>query len=120
ADGWFLDCSGHCFASGQTFGATLLYGQLALFIIPVIKNRRGRVLVYSAATFVVVLVGLSRIALGAHYLTDVLGGMFLGTSWLTLCLLVSRPMRRAVVPPVIADVLPDVTPALVTVSVPVH
>src|SRR5256885_667359 len=117
-DGWFVDWSGYSFASGHTIGATLLYGQLALFIIPMIKNRRGRVLVYSAATVVIVLVGFSRIALGAHYLTDVLGGMFLGTSWLTLCLLVSRPLRRAVVPPVIADVLPDATPALVPVPIP--
>jgi len=46
--------------------------------------------------------------------------MFLGTTWLTLCLLVSRPLRRAVVPPVIADVLPDATPALVPVPVPVQ
>src|SRR5437879_11202751 len=119
-DGWFVDWSGYSFASGHTIGATLLYGQLALFIIPAIKNRRGRVLTISAASSVVALVGFSRIALGAHYLTDVLGGMFLGTSWLTLCLLISRPLRRVVVPPVIADVLPDATPALVPVPVPVQ
>jgi len=119
-DGWFVDWSGYSFASGHTIGATLLYGQLALFIIPLIKSRRGRTLVFSAATFVIVLVGFSRIALGAHYFTDVLGGMFLGASWLTLCLLVSRPLRRAVVPPVIADVLPDATLALVPVPVPVQ
>src|SRR5206468_9984641 len=77
-DGWIVDWSGYSFASGHTIGATLLYGQLALFIIPMIKNRRGRILVYSEAPFVIVLVGFSRIALGAHYFTDVLGGMFLG------------------------------------------
>jgi undecaprenyl-diphosphatase len=119
-DGWFVDWSGYSFASGHTIGATLLYGQLALFIIPMIKNRGGRALVFSAATFVIVLVGFSRIALGAHYLTDVLGGMFLGASWLTLCLLVSRPLRRAVTPPVIADVLPDAPAMLVPVPVPVR
>src|SRR5947207_7006703 len=117
-DGWFVDWSGFSFSSGHTIGATLLSGQLALFLIPMIKNRRGRILVYSAATFVIVLVGFSRIALGAHYLTDVLGGMFLGTSWLTLCLLVSCPLRRSVVAPVVADVLPDATPALVPVPIP--
>src|SRR5438270_10244873 len=58
-DGAFVDWSGYSFASGHTIGATLLYGQLALFIIPMIKNRGGRVLVYSAATFVIVLVGFS-------------------------------------------------------------
>ena len=116
-DGWFVDWSGYSFASGHTIGATLLYGQLALFIIPMIKNRGGRALVFSAATFVIVLVGFSRIALGAHYLTDVLGGIFLGTSWLTFCLLVSRPLQRAFVPPAIADVLPDATATLVPVPV---
>jgi len=119
-DGWFVDWSGYSFASGHTIGATLLYGQLALFLIPMIKSRRGRMLVFSAATFVVVLVGFSRIALGAHYFTDVLGGMFLGASWLTLCLLVSRPLRRAIVPPVIADVLPEPTPELVAIPIPVQ
>ena len=82
-DGWFADWSGYSFASGHTIGATLLYGQLALFIFPLIKSRRGRALVFSAALFLVVLVGFSRVALGAHYVTDVLGGVFLGTSWLT-------------------------------------
>src|SRR5437879_10653796 len=78
--GWFVDWSGYSFASGHTIGATLLYGQLALFIIPAIKSRHARSLVVSAAVFVVALVGFSRIALGAHYLTDVLAGMFLGAS----------------------------------------
>ncbi|MEY2601980.1 MAG: hypothetical protein QOJ36_1299 [Verrucomicrobiota bacterium] len=119
-DGWFVDWSGYSFASGHTIGATLLYGQLALFIFPLIKGRRGRALVFAAAILVVVLVGFSRIALGAHYVTDVLAGMFLGTSWLTVCLLVSRPLRRAFVAPVIANVLPEPTPELVPIPIPVQ
>jgi membrane-associated phospholipid phosphatase len=119
-DGWFVDWSGYSFASGHTIGATLLYGQLALFIFPLIKSRRRRALVFLAATLVIVLVGFSRIALGAHYVTDVLAGMFLGTSWLTVCLLVSRPLRRAFVSPVIADVLPEPTPELVPIPIAVQ
>src|SRR5438309_7835568 len=109
-DGWFVDWSGYSFASGHTIGATLLYGQIALFLIPVFQSRRGRVLLFSAASFVVVLVGFSRIALGAHYLTDVLGGMFFGMMWLTICMLIGRPLRRAVLRPVIVDVLPEPEP----------
>ena len=119
-DGWFVDWSGYSFASGHTIGATLLYGQLALVIIPLIKSRGGRALAFSAATLVIVLVGFSRIALGAHYFTDVLAGMFLGTSWLALCVLVSRPLQRAFSPPVIADVLPDATATLIPVPVQVE
>ena len=119
-DGWFVDWSGYSFASGHTIGATLLYGQIALFLIPVFQSRRGRVLLFSAAGFVVVLVGFSRIALGAHYLTDVLGGMFFGMMWLTICMLIGRPLRRAVLRPVIVDVLPEPEPVLVPVAMPVQ
>src|SRR5256885_3762243 len=109
-DGWFVDWSGYSFASGHTIGATLLYGQLALFLIPVIKSRRSRVLLFSAASFVVVLVGFSRIALGAHYLTDVVGGMFFGMMWLTLCLFVARPFRRVSVAEAVAEMQPELLP----------
>jgi membrane-associated phospholipid phosphatase len=116
-DGWFVDWSGYSFASGHTIGATLLYGQLALFLIPIVKSRRSRVLLFSATSFVIVLVGFSRVALGAHYLTDVLAGMFLGTSWLTLCVVVARPFRRVTLPEAIADALPEPEPALVPIPV---
>jgi undecaprenyl-diphosphatase len=117
-DGWFVDWSGYSFASGHTIGATLLYGQLALFIIPAIKSRHARSLVVSAAVFVVALVGFSRIALGAHYLTDVLAGMFLGASWLALCLFISRPFRSPVLPPMVAEILPEANVALLPVAAP--
>src|SRR5437764_15358315 len=74
-DGPFVDWSGYSFASGHTIGATLLYGQLALFIVPAIKSRRWRRLTVATAMLFVLLVGFSRIALGAHYLTDVLAGI---------------------------------------------
>jgi hypothetical protein len=52
--------------------------------------------------------------------------MFLGTSWLMICMLIARPLRRAVVQPVIAEikeianVLPEPTPDLVPVPVSVE
>jgi len=96
-DGPFVDWSGYSFASGHTIGATLLYGQLALFILPMMKGRRWRTLTVSSAALLVVLVGFSRVALGAHFLTDVLAAIFFGTIWLTFCLIAGKPMRRSVV-----------------------
>src|SRR5437660_4145961 len=111
-DGWFVDWSGYSFASGHTIGATLLYGQIALFVFPLIKGRRNRVLLFVAAIFVVAMVGFSRIALGAHYFTDVLAGMFFGMAWLTLCLFAARPLRRALLGPVLESGRADPAPAL--------
>ena len=116
-EGWMVDWSGYSFASGHTIGATLLYGQIALFLVPFIKSRRGRILLFSIASFVIVLVGFSRIALGAHYLTDVLGGMFFGMTWLTICLFFVRPFRRVELPPVVAEISSEPEPALVPVAV---
>jgi membrane-associated phospholipid phosphatase len=93
-DGPFVDWSGYSFASGHTIGATLLYGQLLLFILPVLKARHWRVLSVSCAALLIILVGFSRIALGAHFLTDVLAAIVFGILWLALCLVGGRPMRR--------------------------
>jgi hypothetical protein len=45
------------------------------------------------AAGLVTLVGFSRIALGAHYLSDVLAAIF-GIIWLTVCGIVGKPMRQ--------------------------
>ena len=93
-DGWFVDWSGYSFASGHTIGATLLYGQLVLFIVPALQSRRWRIATISVAGLFIVMVGFSRIALGAHYLSDVLAAICMGTLWLVLCLRLGRRFAR--------------------------
>jgi len=114
--GPFVDWAGYSFASGHTIGATLLYGQIALFLVPTIKARHWRTLTKCSAVLVVLLVGFSRIALGAHYLSDVLAAILFGSAWLTLCVVATKPVRRrAAALPVL---LPEVaTPALVPVQI---
>jgi membrane-associated phospholipid phosphatase len=92
-DGPFVDWSGYSFASGHTIGATLLYGQLLLFVLPVLKARHWRTLCIFSAVSLVLLVGFSRIALGAHFLTDVVAAIFFGIVWLMLCAVLGKPMR---------------------------
>jgi membrane-associated phospholipid phosphatase len=99
-EGWFVDWSGYSFASGHTIGATLLYGQLLLFVLPVIKSKRRQRLAILFAAMLVTLVGFSRIALGAHYLSDVLAAILLGSVWLMICALLLRPRQGHVVLPV--------------------
>src|SRR5437762_9938246 len=120
--GPFVDWSGYSFASGHTIGATLLYGQLLLFILPVLKARHWRLLSMFSAVLLVLLVGFSRIALGAHFLTDVLAAIVFGIVWLMLCMVLRKPIRRrnlrpeiiiplanpgeALLAPVVAETLP--------------
>src|SRR5437899_8975304 len=106
-DGPFVDWSGYSFASGHTIGATLLYGQLALFILPAMKARHWRRLTVASAVLLIALVGFSRIALGADVLTDVLAAVVLGVPWLAYCLFVGKPMRRSVVLTPVAPLVSD-------------
>ena len=112
-DGPFVDWSGYSFASGHTIGATLLYGQLLLFLLPLMKSKHWQRLSILSAAMLVMLVGFSRIALGAHYLSDVIAAIFLGVLWLVICALLLRPMRRSVVvPPAVAVEEPRPTTAV--------
>ncbi|MEY2519240.1 MAG: hypothetical protein QOF24_999 [Verrucomicrobiota bacterium] len=73
------------FPSGHTMGSTLLYGLLAIFMAHSIRRWRWRVFTLCIAALWVALIGLSRIYLGAHYLTDVLGAIAVGLAWLAFC-----------------------------------
>ncbi|HEX5490303.1 MAG TPA: phosphatase PAP2 family protein [Candidatus Udaeobacter sp.] len=96
-DGPFVDWSGYSFASGHTMGATLLYGQLLIFLLPLLKGRPLRILCVVGAASLVLLVGFSRIALGAHFLTDVVAAIVFGIAWLMLCMIFGKSVHRRTV-----------------------
>ncbi len=73
---------GKSFPSGHAMGSTVVYGALLLVFLPLIPRRR-RLVVVMAAVMVVLAIGFSRLALGVHYISDVLGGYVLGLAWLT-------------------------------------
>ena len=106
--GPFVDWSGYSFASGHVIAATLLYGQLLLFLLPLLKTRHWRVLCIFSAASLVFVVGFSRIALGAHFLTDVLAAIIFGIIWLTLCMPLGNSLRRRVAAPRIPSDRADV------------
>ena len=84
----------YSFPSGHTMGATLLYGLAAVLAFYRVRTWRGRVWIVVATTSIVFLVGLSRVALGAHFLSDVLGAIAAGLAWLTICVTSVETLRR--------------------------
>jgi undecaprenyl-diphosphatase len=72
---------GKSFPSGHSMTSLITYGALLLIFLPIIK-RKGPAIV---GTVVLVLaIGCSRLALGVHFISDVVGGWVLGAAWLTL------------------------------------
>lgn len=65
--------SGYSYPSGHALNSVLAAGCAIVLLHPVLKST-GRRLLWIAAVAIVVLVGFDRVALGVHYLTDVLAG----------------------------------------------
>jgi membrane-associated phospholipid phosphatase len=85
-DDAILTLTNYSFPSGHTMMATVFYGALSAIIFSQVRAWRWRVLAIVVSLVLIALVGFSRIYLGVHYLSDVLGAIAEGAAWLTLCL----------------------------------
>jgi diacylglycerol kinase family enzyme/membrane-associated phospholipid phosphatase len=74
---------GYSFPSGHTLDATVFYGVMLLVFLPIIP-RRLRKLAIGLVIALVVVIGFSRVAIGVHYPSDVIGGWLLGVAWLAI------------------------------------
>ena len=73
---------GPSFPSGHALGSAVFWTTCAVLLLP--RLGRARVLL-PGAVVVAVLVSVSRVLLGVHYLSDVTGGLLLGLGWAAVC-----------------------------------
>lgn len=84
------------FPSGHATLALTVYGFLAVMLAREIAPKH-RILLYTGALIIITSIAFSRLYLGAHWLSDVIGGLLLGLAWLTLLGIAYR--RHASGPP---------------------
>jgi membrane-associated phospholipid phosphatase len=82
------------FPSGHTAGAMLFYGTLSAYVLSRAHSSRVRDAALALWFLMVIVVGFSRMYLGVHYLSDVLGGATWSLAWLTLCLIGVRTLQQ--------------------------
>jgi len=83
----FLHGESFSFPSGHALGSLVGYGMLAYVIgSNWITTTRGRFRLVIATAVLVVAIGISRLYLGVHYFSDVVGGYAVGVLWLSVCI----------------------------------
>lgn len=75
-----------CYPSGHVFNYVTLWGSLIFAREKIFSSMIFRGFVKRVGLFLISTVGISRITLGAHFLSDVIGGYLLGFAWLIILL----------------------------------
>jgi membrane-associated phospholipid phosphatase len=101
------DEAGLAFPSGHATQAFSFYLMLALLLLTVLTTYAYRVAVVVLALSVATLVAISRLYLGAHWLTDVIAGAVLGASWAMLLWLVIEAAEQRRGRPLVGDIAPS-------------
>jgi membrane-associated phospholipid phosphatase len=88
--------TGNSFPSGHTLGATIAYGSLLLVALPLIPVA-ARMAAVTVVALLIALVAFTRVALGVHYVSDVVGGFLLGVAWLGAVTYAFRAQRSRLI-----------------------
>lgn len=84
---------GYSFPSGHALNSFAIFGVFVLLFLPTVA-RRWRPLLWAAAITAVALVGLARISLGVHYVSDVVAAWIIGAGLIAVTTTVFETWRR--------------------------
>lgn len=91
----YLVVDGYSFPSGHAMSSIVFYGMGAYLLWQMQRRKmKGAWVIPTASALLILEIGLSRIYLGVHYASDVLGGFAAGGLLLMLCLAGESRMRR--------------------------
>jgi undecaprenyl-diphosphatase len=78
------------FPSGHAMQSAIVYLTLGALLMHTTPRRQTKIAGMAAAILLILPIGVSRVFLGVHYPTDVLGGWLLGACWASLTMLMIR------------------------------
>jgi len=82
----YLHGQSYSFPSGHTMSATIAWSLMVVCAgLSLGWHGHRRAKLYVASTILIFAIGFSRLYLGVHYPSDVIGGLIIGTAWVVLC-----------------------------------
>jgi undecaprenyl-diphosphatase len=78
------------FPSGHAMESAIVYLTLGAMLMRVAEGRVPKLYFLAVAMLLTVIVGVSRVWLGVHYPTDVIGGWMIGFVWASICWLITQ------------------------------
>jgi membrane-associated phospholipid phosphatase len=91
---YYLTPKSFSFPSGHALFAVCFFGGLAVLLTHRLRGWLARILVWAVALALIFLIGVSRVYLGVHYPTDVIGGFAVGIIWVASVALGDRLAER--------------------------
>ncbi len=83
----------YSFPSGHALSSLCFYGVLAGLLSRRIKSQFWRIIIWVVAAILIVAIGFSRIYLGVHYPSDVLGGYLAATVWVGTVIVLDHMLK---------------------------
>jgi undecaprenyl-diphosphatase len=91
---YYLVPKSFSFPSGHALFAVCFFGGIAVLLSHRLRGRLAQILVWVIALVLIFLIGVSRVYLGVHYPTDVIGGFAVGIIWVASVALGDRLAER--------------------------
>jgi membrane-associated phospholipid phosphatase len=116
---WGTHAASSSFPSGHAMSATVVYGTVAYLLARLQKHGWARAITLLFAVVMIALICFTRLYLGVHYPSDVLGGIIVGLAWSGFCMATleaSLALARRRAPASVVEEAPAPVEHLMTVS----
>ena len=86
--------TGYSFPSGHTTIATIFFGILSYWALNKTHSKKIKIYLILLTSLIILIIGLSRLILNIHWLTDILAGLFLGLTILASGILFKEMLEK--------------------------